>query len=778
VLTLTMFAWSSSDASTQGAFLGDASARANLAQQAAQAVANRGADGINLDFEPIASGHGADFTAFVRAMRAQLDALVPGAQLTFDTTAELGNYAVADLVAPGGADAAFIMGYDYRTGGSSVAGSISLINGPLYDVGDTLAAYLAQVPPEKIILGLPWYGRAWSTVSNAPNAKTQSGTKYGSSVAVLYGDAVPLANDNGKSFDSIEQSAWTASKRQNCTSTYGCVTSWRELYFDDANSLHAKYDLINRDNLLGTGIWALGYDDGRPELAQAIVDKFVNDTTAPDAGIVNLPPTQANAMFPVSWTAVDDSGSVASYDVQVSVDGGPWSDWLTGTTQTSAQYAGATGHTYAFRVRATDAAGHVGAYDVGDTGTTVGGLGAGGFASVAVNSLTVRAGPDPAAQKVASVNAGAIVAITGGPVTAGGYTWYQVSEPIREWNAVSPVLDGVWVASGSGSTAYLVPARAPNSTVVGTAAPDTTPPKITAAASGTLFSPNGDGRLDTVRVTGTASGAASWQVLISPAADLTGAPVRTISGTGETVSATWDGRDDAGSPVPDGPWRLRLVATDAAGNQAATEFIVTLDVTPPAGGATLSPATLSPNGDGYAESATLRWSKTDVAKATIDVLKGSSVIRSVAPAATATAWTWDGRDKAARGVADGTYVLRLTLLDAAGNQYQARLVAVVDRTAAMLRWSPGRFAPASGHTSTVTFSLARAASTTLAITGPSSRTIRTAWTDRVLKAGRSAWTWDGRDSAKKRVAVGNYVAVLTVRTSLGTTSIMRTVVVQ
>src|SRR4029077_19273896 len=109
------------------------------------------------------------FTALVRAIRTQLDTLVPGAQLTFDTTAELGNYAVADLVAPGGADAVFVMGYDYRTGGSPVAGSISPLNGPLYDVSDTVAAYLAKVPSNKIILGLPWYGRAWSTVSGAPN---------------------------------------------------------------------------------------------------------------------------------------------------------------------------------------------------------------------------------------------------------------------------------------------------------------------------------------------------------------------------------------------------------------------------------------------------------------------------------------------------------------------------------------------------------------------------------------------------------------------------------
>ena len=111
-------------------------------------------------------------------------------------------------------------------------------------------------------------------------------------------------------------------------------------------------------------------------------------------------------------------------------------------------------------------------------------------------------------------------------------------------------------------------------------------------------------------------------------------------------------------------------------------------------------------------------------------------------------------------------------------QYQARVVAVIDRTAAMLRWAPGRFAPATGQAATVSFSLVRTATTTLAITGPSGKTIRTAWSNKVLRAGRSSWTWDGRDAAKKRVAAGSYVAVLTVRTSLGTTTIMRTVVVQ
>jgi flagellar hook assembly protein FlgD len=779
VLTLTLFGWSTAEAATQGAMLGSPTARATLAQQAAQAIADRGADGINLDFEPIVSGHGDDFTALVRAIRAQLDVQVPGSLLTFDATAELGNYPVTDATAPGGADAIFIMGYDFRIAASSVAGAVAPLNGPVYDLGDTIAAYLARTSADKLILGIPYYGRAWSTVSDAPNAKTQSGTKYGSSTAVIYSNAVDLVAQYGRRYDTIEDSPWIAYQRENCTSTYGCVTSWRELYYDDAQSLAAKYDLVNRTGLRGVGVWALGYDGTQPELVRTLADKFVNDTTPPVAGIVALAPTQPSEAFLVTWMAIDDLSGVVGMDVEVSTDGGPWTPWLSATTATSAMYTGASGHTFAFRVRATDGQGHVGGFGPADSALATPTLVPGGFARVAVDSLQVRAGPDPAAQRVTSLNTGALVAITAGPVAAGGYTWYQVTQPIREWPAVSPVLVGVWVAAASGTTPYLLAVRAPNSTSVGAAGPDTTPPTLAAnIAAPLLISPNGDGRLETVTARGTALGGSIWTLLISPAADLTGAPIRTIAGSGETIAATWDGRGEGGVYVPDGPYRLRLVASDAAGNQATQEWIVTLDTTPPVAAAVLAPSTLSPNGDGYAETTKVRWSAGDSVSATVDVLKSLTVIRSAALAAGTTSWAWDGRDKSGRGVSDGLYLVRVSLRDAAGNEGRFSTVATVDRTGGLLRWSSTRFAPRSGAGSTASFTLTRSATTTLLVRGPDGKSVRTAWSGRVLASGRYAWRWDGRDGTKHVVAPGNYVAVLTTRTKLGTTTILRTVVVQ
>ncbi|MEA2608909.1 MAG: hypothetical protein QOJ75_1152 [Chloroflexota bacterium] len=281
VLTVQSFAWTTTELGHQKALLGSPTARDNLARQIAAAVRDRGADGVNLDFEPIASTYADEFTALVQSIRGQLDAVAPGYQLTFDTMGWIGNYPIEAATAPGGADAIVIMGYDYKIASSGNAGSIAPTGGPTYDVAETLAAYVARVPASKLILGVPYYGRAWSTASSDLNATTVSSAKYGSSVAVVYDTAQQFAIDNGRQFDPVEGVAWTTYVRQNCTATYGCVDATRQLYFDDAQSLAAKYDLVNSYNLRGVGIWALGYDGTRPELYQVLKDKFITDTIPP-----------------------------------------------------------------------------------------------------------------------------------------------------------------------------------------------------------------------------------------------------------------------------------------------------------------------------------------------------------------------------------------------------------------------------------------------------------------------------------------------------------------
>jgi spore germination protein YaaH/flagellar hook assembly protein FlgD len=281
VLTVQSFAWTSSGVTRQKALLGSSAARANLARQIAAAVRDRGADGVNLDFEPIVSTYADEFTLLVKSVRAELNRYARGYQVTFDTTGWIGNYPIDTATGSTAADAVVVMGYDYKTSSTNRVGSVAPIGGPAYDVRDTVAAYLGRVPASRIILAVPYYGRAWSTDTALLGARNISGTKYGASTTVVYGTAVTYAQDHGKHYDTVEGVAWTVYRRQNCTSTYGCVSPWRQIYYDDTRALGAKYDLVERYGLRGVGIWALGYDGTRPELYQLLKDKFIYDTVPP-----------------------------------------------------------------------------------------------------------------------------------------------------------------------------------------------------------------------------------------------------------------------------------------------------------------------------------------------------------------------------------------------------------------------------------------------------------------------------------------------------------------
>ncbi|HTK44178.1 MAG TPA: glycosyl hydrolase family 18 protein [Patescibacteria group bacterium] len=500
VLTITCFAWSTAGAQAQAALLGSATARSNLARQVAAAVRDRGADGVNLDFEPIVAGYADAFTKLVRSIRAELNAIAPGYQLTFDAMGSVGDQPIAAATAPGGADAVLIMGYDYRTASASVAGSISPLSGPAYDLSDTIKAFTAETSPSKLILGLPWYGRAWSTPTDDPHARNISGTKYGAVAEPSYAQAVDLFAAFGRRWDAVEQSPWTAYRKQTCTAANGCVTSWRELYVDDATSLRLRYDLVNRASLRGAGIWALGYDGAHAELRLALADKFLADRTPPLTGIVTLPARQRDEGFRVAWTSYDDS-AIRGYDVQVSIDGGRWTTWLAATTATSAVYLGANGRTYAFRVRATDVLGNVSAWrsvPLGSPGTPRA-IAVGGFAAVVTEGLRLREAPTTAADVMTTFHAGDALQVIGGPVSARGFTWYQVDGPVRQWAPVEGVQVGGWVAAfGNGVTNV-----APRSPVYAT--------RVDAGITGLrlnsgrdrVLTPNGDGVSDELQLTWT-----------------------------------------------------------------------------------------------------------------------------------------------------------------------------------------------------------------------------------------------------------------------------------
>ncbi|HEX7225323.1 MAG TPA: glycosyl hydrolase family 18 protein [Candidatus Limnocylindria bacterium] len=277
VLTVTMMAWDGNYANMTD-LLTNSTRRTNLANDIAATVAARNADGVNLDFEPMPNSLESPYTAFVRELKAALGdgyltVATTGGAASWDEGYELvdnGDANADSLVSAGGADAIMVMGYDFNWSGSARAGGVAPIVSPYtLDVDSAMAAYRSKVPASRLIWGVPYYGRAWTTVDDALNGRTcaSAGGCDAASWAFRYVDAVEALETRTRRWDATGQVPWY---------TYPSTTYDTDVqaYYEDATSLGRKYDLVDGHGLRGVGIWHLLMDVGRHELWNELERNF------------------------------------------------------------------------------------------------------------------------------------------------------------------------------------------------------------------------------------------------------------------------------------------------------------------------------------------------------------------------------------------------------------------------------------------------------------------------------------------------------------------------
>jgi spore germination protein YaaH/uncharacterized protein YraI len=550
VLTVTMMAWDGASANRQALLLGSSTARSRLVSQIVGAVRSRGADGVNLDFEPLASSLRDEYVSFVRQLKRGLVNAGVGSHLTVCVMAGAATWAtgydVPGLTASGAANALFVMGYDFHWSGSSRAGGVAPIRSPYtIDVAGTMADFLSETSGSKLIWGVPYYGRTWPTSSSTLNSTTLGG----GSKAYNYTGHLSQAAKYGRRWDDVGKVPWYRYWD-------GAAGRWVQGYYDDVQSLGVKYDLINSRGLAGTGMWTLLMDQGRDELWQLLAKKFVRDTMPPVGGIELLPAnTDAEALV-VRWRANDDLSGISHYNLQYRRNGGAWQSWLSHTRKTGAWFAGTAGSTYEFRVRAYDLKGNAQTWVSAPAKPAT--VQSGAFARVTAATLNVRSGAGTSHGIVATASEGDVMYVLGGPVSSGGYTWYQVQYGFTEWpSAEYPLI--AWVAGGYSGTTYLVPSSGPTLTKLA--------PFVAQASRTTSFSPNGDGVKDAATTAYTLKGAASAvQLNVLNSAGSVVSSVALGAQAAGANTAKWNGRTSSGAWASAGRYLLRLKATDGAGD--------------------------------------------------------------------------------------------------------------------------------------------------------------------------------------------------------------------
>lgn len=199
-------------------------------------------DGIHLDVEGLPPSDREALVSFVRDIaiplrsHGKLTTIAVAAKAEETTTGWAGPYdyralgELCDLVA--------VMAYDYHVP-SGAPGPVA----PLDWVEGVLRYATSQIPPSKLLLGVPFYGYGWNTTPGTPGwAMGYDG--------VLAAAAAPGATLR---FDPAAQ-AFNLQYPDQAGNRY-------DVWFEDGNSLGAKLAAARRYGVTGFAAWRLGLED-------------------------------------------------------------------------------------------------------------------------------------------------------------------------------------------------------------------------------------------------------------------------------------------------------------------------------------------------------------------------------------------------------------------------------------------------------------------------------------------------------------------------------------
>ena len=222
------------------AVLSDETMQAELIRQVIETIQAKGFSGLDVDFEYLPgslSGAYAAFLARLRQILCPLGRFVWAALAPKTSAGQRGLlYEGHDYAALGRAvDAALLMTYEWGyTYGPPMAVA------PLPNVRAVLDYAVTELPPAKILLGVPNYGYDWPLPFVQGQTRAQSiSNQRAIELAIQYNIAIQ--------YDETAQAPYF-----HYTDGSGTV---HEVWFEDARSLEAKLRLISDYGFLGAGIW-------------------------------------------------------------------------------------------------------------------------------------------------------------------------------------------------------------------------------------------------------------------------------------------------------------------------------------------------------------------------------------------------------------------------------------------------------------------------------------------------------------------------------------------
>ena len=224
-------------------------------------------DGIDVDWEYPGLDHRDDFLALLAEFRRQMDALRPGLLLTIAVGPSPQMAGGIDLTALGRiVDQVGLMTYDMAGPWSKVTGFHAPLRLPDGHPGGSgqqaVEAFVAAgIPPQKLLLGVPFYGYAWNNVQADANGLFQQG--QGMRGDYPYSEIAGMTSASKVYRDPGSQAPWL----------YNGNVFWT---YDDPVSIRFKGQYIRQQGLGGLMAWELGEDSPTGDLLRAAYEGLGN----------------------------------------------------------------------------------------------------------------------------------------------------------------------------------------------------------------------------------------------------------------------------------------------------------------------------------------------------------------------------------------------------------------------------------------------------------------------------------------------------------------------
>ena len=228
----------------------------SLSTQIANYVASYDLDGINVDIENVTQDQRDQYTQFVRLLRQKIPAnkevsVAVAANPNNWQTGWHGSYDYTALAKY--ADHLFIMAYDEHYEGSS-PGPVASID----FVERSIKYALSKTSADKIVVGIPFYGRVWSLDNNQI---------VGKGISINMVQQILKNCQSTVTYDEKTQSVKAQFKITSSSPTYtvggGTVLQPGNyvVWYENDKSYQQKLNLVNKYNLKGAGSWSLGQED-------------------------------------------------------------------------------------------------------------------------------------------------------------------------------------------------------------------------------------------------------------------------------------------------------------------------------------------------------------------------------------------------------------------------------------------------------------------------------------------------------------------------------------